>query len=252
MSDPHDPGGLDDLDRIRLDEEFIRGGVYEPPARTRAAIAKYGDAATSWRQAAPVQPGRDAAKRETGRSPARSRPAPHARTAASARSRETRLSPVFVGLLGWTAAFGLVLWAQATRITGFSRFAIFCFVLGGWMISLCLHEYSHARMGYHGGDDSVATKGYLRLDPRRYQHPLLSFVVPVVMVVAGGIGFPGGAVWIDRGAIRSRAWRSLVSLAGPATNAVCAAVCLAPFALNRLFVLAVGVSVTRRAGGCRG
>jgi len=39
----------DEFDGLVFDDEFVRGGTYEPPARTRVAIAKYGDEPTSWR-----------------------------------------------------------------------------------------------------------------------------------------------------------------------------------------------------------
>jgi hypothetical protein len=37
------------FDNLVLDDDFIRGGVYEPPARTRDAIARHGHDKTSWR-----------------------------------------------------------------------------------------------------------------------------------------------------------------------------------------------------------
>ena len=89
-------------------------------------------------------------------------------------------------------------------------------VLAGWAVSLCLHEFGHAYTAYRGGDRSVRAKGYLTLDIRRYADLGLSLVLPVFFLLLGGIPLPGGAVWIDHGAIRSRAVRSLVSLAGPA------------------------------------
>ena len=87
-------------------------------------------------------------------------------------------------------------------------------------MSLCLHEFGHAYTAYRGGDRSVRAKGYLTLDIRRYADLGLSLVLPVFFLLLGGIPLPGGAVWIDHGAIRSRAVRSLVSLAGPAANLV--------------------------------
>jgi hypothetical protein len=39
----------DEFDGLVFDDDFVRGGTYEPPARTRLAIAKYGDQPTSWR-----------------------------------------------------------------------------------------------------------------------------------------------------------------------------------------------------------
>jgi Zn-dependent protease len=45
----------------------------------------------------------------------------------------------------------------------------------------------------------------------------------------GGIGLPGGAVYIDHSAIRSRIWDSLVSLAGPIGTALCGLLIAIPF-----------------------
>jgi len=41
--------GADPFDNLVLDDDFVRGGSYEPPARTRVAIARYGGRQTSWR-----------------------------------------------------------------------------------------------------------------------------------------------------------------------------------------------------------
>jgi Zn-dependent protease len=106
--------------------------------------------------------------------------------------------------------------------------SVFAFVLSGWILSLVLHEFAHAYTAYRGGDRSVAAKGYLTLDPRRYTDPLTSIILPLVVLVIGGIGLPGGAVWINRGALRSRGVATLVSLAGPAANLAFGAVCLLP------------------------
>src|SRR5262252_3292599 len=104
------------------------------------------------------------------------------------------------------------------------------FVTAGWIISLCLHEFGHAAAAYLGGDASVAKAGYLSLNPLRYTHRLLSVVLPVVFLVIGGIGLPGGAVYVDRTALRSRTWDAMVSAAGPFMTRVCAAVIAAVFA----------------------
>ncbi|MBK7972826.1 MAG: site-2 protease family protein [Deltaproteobacteria bacterium] len=93
-------------------------------------------------------------------------------------------------------------------------------VLVGWVLSLCLHEYAHARVAFVGGDRSVAEKGYLSFNPLRYAHPTYSILMPLVVLMMGGIGLPGGAVYIDESALRSRGWRSAVAAAGPAANVV--------------------------------
>lgn len=98
----------------------------------------------------------------------------------------------------------------------------FVVVLFGWIFSVCLHEFSHAIVAYWGGDTSVKDKGYLSLNPIKYAHPVLSLAMPLLFLMMGGIGLPGAAVYIDRDRMRSRAWQSAMSLAGPAANAVLA------------------------------
>jgi Zn-dependent protease len=105
--------------------------------------------------------------------------------------------------------------------------AVFAVVVVGWIVSLCLHEFGHALSAFRGGDTAVAERGYLTLDPRRYTDLVTSLVIPLVFIVIGGIGLPGGAVWIRPGAIRTRWLRSVTSLAGPAMNAIFAAGCIA-------------------------
>ncbi|MFJ2113807.1 site-2 protease family protein, partial [Streptomyces sp. NPDC087850] len=53
-------------------------------------------------------------------------------------------------------------------------------------------------------------------------------------VIMGGIGLPGGAVFIERHRIQGRWKHSLISAAGPLTNVLFAIVCTAPFWLDAL------------------
>jgi Zn-dependent protease len=127
------------------------------------------------------------------------------------------ISPFFLLLLGATTV-GAVLAAVGTGpvlVAG-----IVLVVLGGWAVSLCLHEFAHALVAHRSGDLSVRARGYLTLDIRRYTNVALTLVLPVLFLLLGGIPLPGGAVLINHGAIRSRAARSLVSFAGPAVNLV--------------------------------
>ncbi|MCL7423558.1 site-2 protease family protein [Streptomyces sp. NPDC057806] len=152
-------------------------------------------------------------------------------TAITTRHSDRRMSPVFVGILAVTAVTGWATW------TGFAEqpgLAVFLFVTAAWIVSLCLHEYAHARTALHSGDITVGAKGYLTLNPLKYTHALLSIVLPVLFVIMGGIGLPGGAVFIERGRIQGRWRHSLISAAGPLTNLLFAAVCTAPFWLGAL------------------
>ncbi len=98
----------------------------------------------------------------------------------------------------------------------------FTVVLIGWIFSLCLHEFSHALVAYLGGDTTVKDKGYLTFNPLKYTHPVYSLLLPLLFLVLGGIGLPGGAVYIETWRLRSCNWVSAVSLAGPTANLILA------------------------------
>ncbi len=100
----------------------------------------------------------------------------------------------------------------------------FVVVLAGWVFSLCLHEFMHAFVAYQGGDYTVKDKGYLTFNPLKYTHPVYSLLMPILFLLAGGIGLPGGAVYIERWRLRGPRWETAVSLAGPFSNAVLALV----------------------------
>lgn len=132
-----------------------------------------------------------------------------------------RPSPVFLAILGITVICGLLAWRYEFYFADRpAQFAVFGFVLAGWILSLCLHEFGHAYLAYRSGDHSVATKGYLTLNPLKYGDITLSFLLPVLFIMLGGIGLPGGAVWIDRSRIPGRIRHSLISAAGPLANVV--------------------------------
>jgi Zn-dependent protease len=139
-----------------------------------------------------------------------------------------QLSPIFIGVVLFTVISGYLSYAGI----GNSRRTLFLFVVGGWMISLTLHEFGHALVGYWGGDTSVIDKGYLTLNPLKYTHPFLSIVLPMLFLVMGGIGLPGGAVYINRLAIRKYFVHSLVSAAGPLATLFFGLLLSVPFFLN--------------------
>ncbi len=103
-----------------------------------------------------------------------------------------QVSPVFIGLVGITAASGVALWFGI--LPNFTGALTILFVTAGWITSVCVHEFGHAFVAY-----------------------------------LGGIGLPGGAVYIDRGALRSRAWDSAVSVAGPVGTLLCGLIVAGPF-----------------------
>jgi Zn-dependent protease len=143
-----------------------------------------------------------------------------------------RPSPIFLGLVGLTAVGGVLAWLAGSTVRPLAYAGVFIFVIAGWLVSLCLHEFGHALTAWRFGDHDVAVRGYLTLDPRRYSNPGLSLLLPMVFIALGGIGLPGAAVYL-------RTWfmtptrRTLVSLAGPAANLLLAILLLT---LTRLFL----------------
>lgn len=96
----------------------------------------------------------------------------------------------------------------------------FGFVMLGWILAVMAHEFGHALVAYLAGDHTVRDKGYLAFDPRRYGDLATSLVIPLIALALGGIGFPGGAVYLRHDLMRSPAWRAAASLAGPAATLV--------------------------------
>ncbi|GAA1482708.1 site-2 protease family protein [Gordonia sinesedis] len=141
-------------------------------------------------------------------------------------ARAVRPGPVFLGLVAAAVLGG---WMCAVSEPGRNAMSIggtLLVVLAGWVISLCLHEFAHAVTAFAFGDRNAELRGYLTLNPLRYTHPGLSLVLPLLFIVMGGIGFPGGAVYVNQHGFR-RWQRTVVSLAGPAVNVGLAVVILA-------------------------
>ncbi len=145
--------------------------------------------------------------------------------------QSVRPSPVFLALLALTAVGGVLAWTAAQSTGPAARIGVFIFVIGGWLVSLCLHEFGHAYTAWRFGDSDVEARGYLTLNPLKYSHPLLSLGLPLLFIALGGIGLPGGAVYLRTGFMTPRQ-RTIVNLAGPFANLVLAVVLLSA---TRLF-----------------
>ena len=139
-----------------------------------------------------------------------------------------------VGLALLAAFAGL---AVALVLTPAGRTPLtFGFVMIGWVLAVMAHEFAHAFVAHLAGDTTVKAKGYLSFDPRRYGDLATSLVIPLIALALGGIGFPGGAVYLRNDLMRSRGWRAAASLAGPGATLVV------------LVVLAAVLGVLTRSG----
>ncbi|MBS1696248.1 MAG: site-2 protease family protein [Actinobacteria bacterium] len=145
--------------------------------------------------------------------------------------QSVRPSPIFLVLVAVTAAGGVLAWLSAASVRPLAYVGVFVFVIAGWLVSLCLHEFGHAVTAWRFGDRDVEMRGYLTLNPLKYTHPLLSLGLPVLFIALGGIGLPGGAVYLRTSFMTARQ-RTLVSLAGPLANLLLGVVLLG---LTRLF-----------------
>ena len=133
----------------------------------------------------------------------------------------------FLGLVGILLLSGFMLATSPPE--GAIRMLIVVFILSGWLVQLCVHEYGHALAGYLGGDHGVADRGALTLDPAAYADPLMSFGLPLVFLLMGGIPLPGGSVLVNRQRLRSRRWDLAVSAGGPLGTLLMLLLVCAPF-----------------------
>ena len=75
----------------------------------------------------------------------------------------------------------------------------------------------------------MVARGYLTLNLLKYTHPILSVGCRCIFMLLGGIGLPGGAVYVDRHSVRARMGDSLISAAGPAVNVLFTIALTVPF-----------------------
>jgi Zn-dependent protease len=143
--------------------------------------------------------------------------------------QSVRPSLIFWAIVAITIAGGVIAWLSPISSEGrpgpLAYVGVFVFVVFGWLVSLCLHEFGHAFTAWRFGDRDVEVRGYLTLNPLKYSNPLLSIGFPVLVIALGGIGLPGGAVYV-RTAWMTPRQRTTVALAGPFANVVLAIVLL--------------------------
>jgi Zn-dependent protease len=137
-------------------------------------------------------------------------------TSASVAAAKPPNNWIGLALVAAFLALGAALAAGPPTVTPLT----FGFVMVGWVLAVMAHEFAHAGVAWLAGDHTVRAKGYLSFDPRRYGDVGTSLVIPLIALALGGIGFPGGAVYLRNDLMRSPAWRAAASLAGPGATLV--------------------------------
>ncbi|HEY3696737.1 site-2 protease family protein [Phenylobacterium sp.] len=133
---------------------------------------------------------------------------------------ETAAAPAISPTAGLILLAWLALGAALGLVPDLRGPLTFGFVLVGWVLAVMAHEFGHALVAWLGGDHTVAAKGYLTLDPRHYLDAGTSLVIPLVVLAVGGVGLPGGAVYLRPDLMRGPLWRAAASLAGPGMTLV--------------------------------
>ena len=92
------------------------------------------------------------------------------------------------------------------------------------LLSMTIHEAMHAFMGYVLGDNTAKEEGRLTLNPIRHIDPVMTILLPLIMVVLRAPVFGGAKpVPFNPNRVRFGDWgAALVALSGPITNLVIA------------------------------
>ena len=100
------------------------------------------------------------------------------------------------------------------------------------VLSLSVHECAHALTAYWLGDSTAKDAGRMSLNPQSHIDPVGTLLIPILSVVAGGIGFIGWARPTPfrpdkmRKGVSRRLGSALVSVAGPLSNLLLAVLAL--------------------------
>jgi Zn-dependent protease len=119
----------------------------------------------------------------------------------------------------WLIA-GVALVAVLVRSHRINRFSVLYFAV--LIPSIILHEIAHGAVANAFGDDTAKRAGRLTLNPIAHIDPLGTIILPAILILSNTVAFGWAKpVPVNPSHLRSpRNQGILVSLAGPATNAV--------------------------------
>ena len=104
------------------------------------------------------------------------------------------------------------------------------------VIAVLLHEIAHGYIAYRLGDPTAKSQGRLTLNPLKHIDPVLTLLIPGLLIISGSPIVFGGAkpVPVNPGYFKNpRRGMLLVAIAGPLTNLTLA---LVSFILLRSFI----------------
>ena len=105
------------------------------------------------------------------------------------------------------------------------------------LLSLSVHEFSHAWVADRLGDDTPRRQGRLTLSPLEHYDVFGTFIVPIAAAIFGGYSFIGWARPVEVNPVRltrrfpMRTGMAFVALAGPLSNLLLAVISVALLAL---------------------
>jgi Zn-dependent protease len=109
------------------------------------------------------------------------------------------------------------------------------------VLSLSVHEYSHAVVADRLGDDTPRRQGRLTLSPLEHYDVFGTFLIPIIATVVGGFAMIGWARPVETvpahytRRVSMRTGSMLVALAGPLSNLLFAVVAIAGLVALRHF-----------------
>ena len=88
------------------------------------------------------------------------------------------------------------------------------------ILSMTIHEAVHAFVGYILGDKTARAEGRLTLNPLKHIDPVMTILLPILMIIFGGPVFGGAKpVPFNPSRLRYGEWGAvMVALVGPLTN----------------------------------
>ncbi len=117
------------------------------------------------------------------------------------------------------------------------------------LLSISIHEYSHARMAYRLGDDTAKSQGRLTLNPLVHFDPIGGLLILAGAPVAWAKPVPVNPARFDRG-VTVKKGMMLTAIAGPSSNIVLAIISYFLYSVmsvvvyvNRLAVNGVGMQI---------